>query len=89
MRRRRAVPAAFLCLLPAAIALIELHGPAGQRIFVNPSEVTSIREPHGIDQGHWAKGTRCLVVMADGKFLTVTEACDEVRQKLEAGRGFP
>ena len=40
------------------LALVELHGPTGQRIFVNPHEVTSVREPQARD--HFAKGTHCL-----------------------------
>jgi hypothetical protein len=70
-------------MLFAGIMLVELHGPDGQHVFVNPPEVTSLREPRGVNSGHWAPGTRCLLVMADGKFITVAEPCDEVRQKLE------
>jgi hypothetical protein len=70
-------------LVVVVITLVQLTGPDGkQRIDINPTEVTSIREPHGVDQGHWAKGTNCLVVMADGKFITVSEDCATVRQRL-------
>ena len=69
-----------------AVALVQLTGPDSQRIDVNPAEVTSVREPRGVDAGHWAKGTRCLVVMASGKFIAVAEDCASVRQRLEGAR---
>jgi hypothetical protein len=64
-----------------ATSLVELSGPGGQRIFVSPSQIISVRQPRS-DQ-HFAPGTRCLVGTTDGKYLTVVEPCDEVRQKLQ------
>lgn len=63
--------------------LVELHGPDGQRFFVNPAAVTTIREPLTTDQRHFAPGMRCVVVMSNGKFLPVHESCDEVRGLME------
>jgi hypothetical protein len=70
-------------LLLAEVALIELHGPGGQRIYVNPTEVTSIRAPRGVDRGHFARGTRCLIYLTSQNFLTVTDSCETVRALLE------
>jgi hypothetical protein len=70
-------------LLLIAASLVELHGPDGQVIWVNPDQVINIREPRGIPQGHWAVGTRCLVLTSDGKFFTTAEPCQEIRRKLE------
>ena len=70
-------------LVLAGLALVELHGPQGQRILVNPPEITSVREPRGLDSGHWARGTKCLLLMADGRIITVVDDCDTVREKLE------
>ena len=69
-----------------AVTLIRLTGPAGQRIDINPADVTSIREPRGVDRGHWVAGTRCLVVMVNGKFIAVTEDCDTVRLMVGAAK---
>lgn len=65
-----------------AMTLVELHGPTGQRLELNPAEVSSLREPIDI-KGHWARGTHCIVVMANGGFIAVTEDCDTVKQKLQ------
>lgn len=67
-------------LLLSAIDLVELHGPAGQRVFINPPEITTVREPLRADLKHFSRGTHCIVVMADGKFVAVRETCDQVRQ---------
>lgn len=71
--------------LSAEVALIELHGPQGQIIYVNPHEVTSIREPRDViqRQGHFAPGTHCILVMTHGSFIAVTDPCAEVRRLME------
>ena len=69
-----------------AVVLIRLTGPDGQRIDINALDVTSIREPRGIDRGHWVVGTRCLVVMLNGKFIAVHEDCDTVRLLVGAAK---
>ena len=74
------VPITFI----GGIALIELHGPANQVIFVNPAEITSIREPTVAD--HFARGTKCLVYFSNRNFITVTENCITVRKKLIAAQ---
>jgi hypothetical protein len=72
----------------AAATMVELHGPDGQIIWLNPAQVINIREPRGIDSGHWTKGTKCLVLTVDGKFFTTAESCVDVRRRLE-GAGQP
>ena len=64
----------------ALLALIELHGPGGHRIYVNPNEITSIREPQ--TKGGFTKDARCLVYLTNRNFITVRETCEQVRQKL-------
>ena len=71
-----------MLLLTAAIAafhLIQLHGPNGQQIDLNPHEISSIREPSEGSEGHFEKGTRCLVFMTNGKVNAVSEDCDTVK----------
>jgi hypothetical protein len=69
-------------ILSGSIALVELHGPAGQIIYVNPREVSSIREP--LQTGHFARGVQCLVYLSNRNFITVIEPCETVRLKLSA-----
>jgi hypothetical protein len=68
-----------------AILLAQLTGPGGQRIDINTADVTSVRDIHGEIEGHYAKGTSCIVVMSNGKFIAVREDCDTVRNKLKGG----
>lgn len=63
----------------ACIKLIPLHGPDGQRYYVNPAFITTIREPINSDLRHLAPGAHCVIVMTNGKFVPVAESCDEVR----------
>jgi hypothetical protein len=67
-------------LVAALLALIEVHGPTHQRIFINPREITSLREP--LLKDGFARGTRCLIYLTNRNFIAVTETCDQVRDKL-------
>ena len=70
----------MLCtLLAGYIELVALHGPDGQVLYANVAEITSIRAPTGNREQHFARGTRCVVFLADGTFLSTRESCDEVR----------
>ena len=68
-----------------AILLVQFTGPTGQRIDVNPAEVTSIREPQPANRTYLAKGINCLIGMSNGKFIAVRDGCSEVRQALRGG----
>jgi uncharacterized protein YlzI (FlbEa/FlbD family) len=78
------MPARSMLWAGMAMTLVELHGPGqnGQRIFVNPHEVTSIREPRALAHQHLAPGTHCVLFMVSGNFISVAEPCDDVRNKL-------
>lgn len=65
-----------------AVTLVELHGPTGHLLEVNPAAVSSLRAPIDI-KSHWAKNTRCVLVMTNGKYIAVTEDCLTVTQKLK------
>lgn len=65
-----------------AIALVQLTGPTGGRIDINPAEVTSLRDPAAMTGGHWSQNVHCIAVMSNGRFIALREGCDEVRQKL-------
>jgi len=70
--------------LAAAVAgaLVELHAPTGQIIDINPAYVSSMRAPLDTS-GRWARGVRCIIVMANGRFNAVAEDCDTVREKMK------
>ena len=68
-------------LVVAVISLIQLTAPTGRQVYINPSEISSIREPVDV-AGHWPSGVKCVVLMGNGRFNAVAEGCDEVRRKL-------
>ena len=69
----------------ASITLVELHGPNGQQIiYVNPAEVSSVREPQDVTGRHFAPGTRCLLFVSSGNFISVHEDCIAVKKKMLA-----
>lgn len=63
-----------------ALVLLQFTGPTGARIDLNPAAITSIREPNAMPEGHWGKGTHCIIVVDGGGTIAVHETCDEVRQ---------
>jgi len=65
-----------------ALVLVEFHGPSGQRLEINPAEVSSLREPIDI-RGHLAPGTHCVIVMGNGGLIAVAEDCAAAEQKLQ------
>ena len=65
-----------------ALTLVEFHAPGGQRVVINPAEVSSLREPMDIN-GHLARGTHCVIVMSNGRVNGVAESCAVVEQKLQ------
>ena len=69
-------------LVSIGVTLVELHGPGGQVLIVNPAEVSSLRQPLDIHQQHWPRGTHCIVVMANAGSLAVSEDCHTVQHLL-------
>jgi hypothetical protein len=70
----------------AALLLIEVIGLDKQVIRINPSEVVTIRHPRGDEQHHMSERVKCLIHTTDGKFVSVVEECDVVKEKLERAR---
>jgi uncharacterized protein YlzI (FlbEa/FlbD family) len=68
----------------AVLLLITVHGPTGVEIDVNVAQITSIRRPEAIENGHFAKNVKCVLVMTNGKLITTLEECEEVIKKIEA-----
>lgn len=65
------------------VALIALTGPGGHHIYLNPHEVSSLRDDH--DPEHVAKGIKCLVIMTNGKANGVREDCATVQRTVDTG----
>lgn len=63
-----------------ALQLVQLTGPGGQEIDVNPDQVVSLREKRGNE--HFAPGAKCVIHTADGKFVAVQEDCNTVQERL-------
>jgi hypothetical protein len=64
--------------------LVVLHSVDGHEVIINPAQVTSlIAAKEGRDNELYTNEVRCVVGMTDGKFLTVGERCDAVKQLLE------
>ena len=82
---RVGIIASTLCILPAGegIELVELHAVHGARMFVQPSQIVSIREPAEVVRREFAAGTRCVIVMSNGQFYAVRETCDTVTRLVE------
>ena len=72
-----------LCATLAGLDLIEMHGPEGQRVLVNPATVTSIRAPLKAGDKFLPRGTRCVVLMTNSRIIAVREDCEAVRAALE------
>ena len=63
-----------------------MHAPDGQELVLNIGEISSIRKPQAQAdlQQHFAKGTKCILVMTNGKFISTTESCNEIIKAIAA-----
>lgn len=69
--------------LLAAIELLELHGADKQTVYINPAEVSSLRQPTSTDLQHYfPKHVNCVVVTTNGKFYATIEGCRHIRDML-------
>lgn len=73
--------------LIAAVHWMLLHGPAGQLYWVNMDQITTMRAPIPSDlRDSFSRGTQCVIVTVNGKFLAVTETCEQVYQLVARAR---
>lgn len=71
-------------MIALTLALIVLHGADGSVVTVNPDQITSMREARDDAHGKLFKGNvRCMISLADGKFVTVIEDCGAVKKMVE------
>jgi hypothetical protein len=64
--------------------LIILHSIEGHEITIAPHQVTNLRA-HRPDKPNtlFTENANCVISLADGKYVTVTETCAEVRRLIE------
>lgn len=76
-------PSPLLSGLLIALNLVVLHRSDGGNVTINAEQVTTLRAPAG-KLGHLAPGGHCIIGLTDGRFVAVLEACETVKQRLEA-----
>lgn len=67
--------------------LLLLHDPAGREVRVNPNQVTALRPnspASAADKGLLHQDVQCVVNLADGKYVAVTESCGEIMDLMAA-----
>jgi len=71
----------------AAVVLISVTAPDGAKLHINPSYITKMYPTkEALDKGpnqYVVKGAKCVITMADGKFVSVLEPCDYVLRLIE------
>lgn len=65
------------------LVMIILHSGSGTSLDLNTTTITNLRNPEPSNNALFTPGVKCQVNMTDGKFVTVTETCAEVRQIME------
>lgn len=69
--------------LLVGIQLLEVHGPDGQLVYINPAEISSLRQPTNADLGRYFPRTvHCIIVTTNGKFVAAVEMCNVLRDRL-------
>jgi len=68
-----------------ALNLVLLHTPDGQALYLNAATVVTIRKPRAYE-GHLHDGVMCLVHLTDGKWIGVSEDCDQVTAVVNAAQ---
>lgn len=73
------------CQLTAIMMqLIILHTLDGHEVAINPEQITNMRARTELqDNKMISNEVACVISLTDGKFISVTEKCDAVRQALE------
>jgi ribosomal protein S4E len=73
-----------MTMIPIVFALILLHGPDGREIDVSVDEITSLQcKLPKIDNKLFADGVNTVINLTDGRFVSVRETCQQVRDLVE------
>jgi hypothetical protein len=74
--------------LIAALSVILLHRADGGEVTVYPSHITSLHDKQSPGANKLiTHEARCVIWLDDGKYLSVLETCDVVKQLLEEAAG--
>lgn len=64
--------------------LVLLHTVDGREVLINPEQVTSIQaHKEGEENKVLVDTVQCAIGLTNGKFISVAERCDKVKQLLE------
>lgn len=70
-----------------ALELIVLHTLDGRAVHVNPKHVVSLTEKiEGVPNRVMTGNVHCVVGLLDGKFISVADRCEVVRELLQRTR---
>jgi len=71
----------------AVIILVMVHGLGNRSILINPKQVTSLHAANPSQPNKYlADEVKCLVGLADSKFVSTIEPCEEVKEILEQAK---
>jgi hypothetical protein len=73
--------------LVAGVVLVVLHRADGGEVAVVPGHVTNLHSAAAPQNKVVVGAARCVLGLDDGKYLSVLEACGEVRRLLEEAAG--
>lgn len=62
----------------ALYEMLTLHTLDGRTVYVNPSQVISMAHPKDSND-LLVKGIQCIITLADGKFISAKETCEQVQ----------
>jgi len=74
-------------ILAASVVLIHVTAPDGAKVHINPAFITKMYPTkEALDKGPnqmVVKGAKCVITMADTKFISVIEPCDYVLRLID------
>jgi hypothetical protein len=75
-------------VLASGLYLMVLHRGDGGEVIVNPAQIVTLHAPTpGSSTARLFTGAvRCAIGLSDGKWLSVVEPCETIRQRLEERR---
>lgn len=71
--------------LAVVLHFVVLHAVDGREVYINPQAVTNLQDARDDDDPgkRTARGVECIISFSDGKFVSVAEFCETVREQLE------
>jgi len=68
-----------------AASMLLVQGIDGRMFYINPEQVVSIAPPKEGDE-LFAKGVKCVISLADRKFVSTRDSCDALQDRLRGTR---